>query len=141
MSAKALFAGFDDETQARYEEEAKAMYDPQLVQESNRRWKNRTAQDKAQIMNEGGAIYRDLATMTGRDPADPDVQAAVARWHQHIRSFYEPTPAILRGLGQGYEESPEFAASFEALHPDMPRFLRRAIDYYVDSHFAGPAGE
>ncbi len=29
------------------------------------------------------------------------VQAILARWHEHIRYFYEPTLEILRGLGEG----------------------------------------
>ncbi len=132
MSTKDLFEGFDEETQARYEEEAAERYDPQLVRESSRRWKSYTAEDKARIMAEGGAIYRDLEAMIDRDPADAEVQAAVGRWHQHMRSFYEPTPAILRGLGAGYAENPEFAAFFQAMHPDLPVFLHRAIDQYVE---------
>lgn len=133
MSASELFEGFDDETQARYEQEASEMYDPQIVKDTSRRWKTYTAEDKSRIMAEGGAIYRELAGLIDRDPADPDVQAALGRWHQHLRAFYEPTPEILRGLGHGYEEQAEFAAFFAAMHPDMPGFLRRAIDCYVDN--------
>lgn len=132
MSTQELFQGFDDETQARYEQEAAELYGAETVRESSRRWKSYTAEDKARIMAEGGQTYRDLAHMLDRDPADADVQAAMGRWHQHIRAFYEPTPDILRGLGHAYEEQPEFAAFYEAIHPDMPGFLRRAIDRYVD---------
>ena len=132
MSTKDLFAGFDDETQARYEEEAATMYDPQLVRDTNRRWQSYTAEDKARIQAEGGEIYRELATLTDRHTADAAVQALIGRWHQHLRAFYEPTPAILRGLGAAYEEQPQFAAFYEALHPALPGFLHRAIDYYVD---------
>lgn len=132
MNTKDLFAGFDDETQARYEEEAAAKYDPQIVRDSSRRWKSYTAEEKTHIQAEGGAIYSDLATMTDRDPADAAVQAAVGRWHQHLRAFYEPTPAILRGLGAAYEEETQFAAFYKALHPELPGFLHRAIDYYTD---------
>lgn len=137
MSTKELFEGFDDETQARYEQEVTEMYGPTLVQESSRRWKGYSAEDKARIMAEGGAVYRDLAAMIDRDPADPDVQAAVGRWQQNIRAFYEPTPEIMRGLGQAYEENPEFAAFFAAIHAELPGFLHRAIDYYVDRLGAG----
>ena len=133
MSANELFAGFDDETQARYEQEASDMYDPQIVKDTSRRWKAYTAEDKSRIMDEGGAIYRELARMIDRDPNDGDVQAAVGRWHQHLRAFYEPTPEIMRGLGYAYEESPEFASFFAAIHTGLPVFLRRAIDCYVDN--------
>lgn len=132
MTTQDLFAGFDEETQAHYEKEAAEMYDPQVVAESSRRWKNYSAADKARIMTEGGAIYRELAGLIGRDPGDAAVQAAIGRWHQNVRSFYEPTPEILRGLGQGYAENPQFSAFFESMHPDLPGFMRQAIDYYVD---------
>lgn len=132
MSTKDLFAGFDDETQARYEEEAATMYDPKMVRDTSRRWQGYTAEEKARIQAEGGAIYRELATLTDRDPADAAVQGLIGRWHQHLRAFYEPTPDILRGLGAAYEEQPQFAAFYEALHLALPGFLHRAIDYYVD---------
>lgn len=133
MSTQELFQGFDDETQAQYEQEAAEMYGAETVQESSRRWKSYTVEEKARIMAQAGEIYRDLADMLDRDPADADVQAAIGRWHQNIRAFYEPTPEILRGLGHAYTESPEFTAFFAAMHPDLPDFLRRAIDQHVDT--------
>jgi len=133
MSAPELFAGFDDETQARYEEEAAHMYDPKTVQQSSRRWKSYSADEKARIQAEGGAIYQELAALVDSDPADAAVQALVGRWHRHLRAFYEPTPDILRGLGQAYAEQPEFAGFYAALHPKLPRFLDRAIAHYVDA--------
>ncbi len=132
MNTKDLFEGFDEATQARYEQEAADMYDPQIVSESSRRWKNYSAEDKARITAEGGAVYLELAALLGREPGDAAVQTVITRWHQHMRSFYEPTPEILRGLGQGYAANPQFAAFFQTIHPDLPDFMRRAIDYYVD---------
>lgn len=133
MSTRELFEGFDDETQARYEQEMAEKYDARLVQESSRRWKNYTPEEKTRIMAEGGAVYRELAAMTDRNPAEAEVQAALGRWRENMRAFYEPTPEILRGLGHAYEDHPEFAAFFAAMHPDLPAFLRRAIDVYADS--------
>ena len=53
-------------------------------------------------------------------------------WHEHLRYFYEPTLAILEGLGQLYNTSPDFIANFTELHPDLPSFLETAITQYVD---------
>lgn len=133
MSTDELFAGFDEETQARYEQEAAEMYDPKLVAETSRRWKNTSDADKVRIMAEGGAVYRDLVPLLDRDPASAAVQAVIGRWHQHLRAFYEPTADILRGLGQAYEDDPRFAAFYAAMHPQLPGFLRRAINHYVDN--------
>ena len=115
MTTQDLFAGFDEETQARYEKEAAEMYDPKVVAESSRRWKSYTAEDKARIQREGGQIYQDMVALLGRDPAAAEVQAVVARWHDNLRAFYEPTPDILRGLGQAYAAQPEFSAFFATL--------------------------
>ena len=137
MTTQDLFAGFDEETQARYEKEAAEMYDPKTVAESSRRWKSYTAEDKARIQREGGAVYQDMVALLGRDPAAAEVQAVVARWHDNLRAFYEPTPDILRGLGQAYAAQPEFSAFFATLHPDLPAFLSRAIETYVAAGAAG----
>jgi DNA-binding transcriptional MerR regulator len=133
MTTQDLFAGFDEETQARYEKEAAEMYDPQVVAKSSRRWKSYTTEEKARIQAEGGQVYQDMVALLGREPGDADVQAVVRRWHEHLRDFYEPTPDILRGLGHAYAEQPEFSAFFTAIHPDLPAFLSRAIDIYVDT--------
>ena len=52
----------------------------------------------------------------------------MARWHQHLRYFYEPTPEILRGLGQMYNQHPDFIANFQQMHPDLPAFLEAGRD-------------
>lgn len=133
MGMDELFQGFDDEMQARYEEEASEMYDPEIVRAASRRWKGYLAEEKARVLAEAGDVYRDLVALIERDPSDVDVQSAIRRWHQNMRAFYEPTPDIMRGLAQGYEDHPEFAAFFAGLHPDLPGFLRRAIEVYADS--------
>ncbi len=137
MNTKDLFEGFDEATQARYEQEASEMYDPKLVSESSRRWQSYSAEDKARIMAEGGAVYLELAALLGREPGDAAVQAVITRWHQHVRSFYEPTPEILRGLGQAYAANPQFASFFQTIQPDLPDFMRRAIEHYVEQLAAG----
>lgn len=130
MSTDELFAGFDEETQQRYEQEAYQRYDPEIVKASIQRWKNYDATQKAQIGAEGEAVYRDLLAHMEEGADSTAVQQIIARWHQHVRYFYEPTTEILLGLAQGYEEDPAFAAFYEKLHPNMPHFLRQAIEHY-----------
>ena len=57
----------------------------------------------------------------------------MARWHQNIRHFYEPSREVLRGLGQMYAEHPDFIVTFTRLHPDLPEFLRRATEVYAET--------
>ncbi len=138
MDNQELFAGFDDETQKRREEEAARRWGDREVKESRRRWDSYTAEQKARIMAEAGANYRDLIPFIGKDPAGKGVQAIIARWHENMRYFYEPTPQILAGLGQAYSQDPEFRATFTKMHADLPDFLSRAIEVYCRN--LAPAG-
>jgi hypothetical protein len=125
-----MFEGFDEARQEQYEQEIAQRYGDANVKESRKRWGSYSAEQKAQLQAEGGAIYTELAGFIGVDPTNPEVQRIVARWHQHIRNFYEPTPEVLQGLGEMYVEHPEFAAFFERIHVDLPAFLRQAISAY-----------
>ena len=134
MSKKQLFSGFSEEKQKQYEAEIATdpRYDQNKVKESQRNWKSYSAEKKEQIRVEGGAIYTDLIAAMDKGADSPEVQAIMARWHQHLRYFYEPTPEILRGLGQMYNQHPDFIATFQQMHPDLPAFLEQAVTHYCD---------
>ncbi len=134
MDNKDLFEGFDEEKQKAYAEEASKRWDPELVKQSNARWRRLTAVQKKEIMAEGNLVYVDMIEQLDAEPDSDEVQAIVARWHQHIRHFYEPNFAILRGLGHGYAHDPAFRATFAAMHPDLPDFLHAAITVYCDQN-------
>jgi DNA-binding transcriptional MerR regulator len=137
MSKKKLFEGFSDEDIARYREEATEAWGAESVEPSYARWESYTPEQRETIMAEGQAIYRDLVALMDRGPASPEVQHVLARWHQHMRYFYEPSVARLRGLGALYVEHPEFAANFREMHPDLPEFMQEAIGVYCDNLVAG----
>jgi len=134
MDNKDLFAGFDEAKQKEYAEEASKRWDHKLVKESNQRWNWLSDNQKQAILQEGNQIYSDMIDQLGTTPDSDAVQAIVARWHQHIRHFYEPSFATLRGLGQSYAADPAFRATFEAMHSDLPDFLHEAIIVYCDKN-------
>ena len=134
MDNKDLFAGFDEAKQKEYTAEAERRWDAQTVRQSNERWNRLNKDEKQAILQEGNQIYSDMVAQLGSAPDSAAVQAIVARWHQHMRHFYEPTFDILRGLGQGYAHDPAFRATFAAMHPDLPDFLQAAIAVYCDKN-------
>ena len=77
-------------------------------------------------------MYLDLIERlnAGDAPDSPAVQAILGRWHQHMRYFYEPTVAIMRGLGGAYVEHPGFRAFFDKMHPRLAEYMRAAIEVY-----------
>lgn len=132
MKPDELFEPFDEEKQKQYATEAADRWGEEEVRASSRLWNGYSAEEKAAIMAEGQAVYLDLRELIDRSPVDTAVQAVIARWHQHLRYFYEPTTAVLHGLAQGYAEDPAFAEFYRKIHPDMPEFLRQAIEVYCD---------
>ena len=129
MQQNELFEGFDEEKQKQYVEEIRQRYGERAF-ENSIDWNSYTPEQKANIKAEGEAIYRDLAANMNKGYNSPEVQAIITRWHQHLRYFYEPTIERLLGLAELYTEHPDFIATFQKIHPDLPEFLKQAILYY-----------
>lgn len=130
MEPKDYFAGFSEEKQKEYQEEARRRYGEKNVDESYRRWNAYSEEKKRAILEEGGQIYQDMVAAMPLGPASPQAQECVARWHQNLRNFYEPTTEILLGLGDLYNDDPDFNATFNKIHPDLAAFMRQAIQEY-----------
>ncbi len=120
--------------QKHYEREARLQYGPGVVNESIARWGSYSPERQDEIIAEGETIYSELAEamQRGRRAGDSEVIALLDRWQAHLRHFYEPNLDILRGLGHLYNSHPEFIANFQNLHADLPAWLERVIDDYVD---------
>lgn len=131
MNQKSIFEGFSPEKQKQYDEEAERLWG-ESARESARLWKSYSEQKKQEILREGGEIYAGIAAQMSKGPASPEVQASLERWRQHMRYFYEPAPGVLRALGEMYHDHPDFNATFTAIHPGLPAFLKKAIALYVD---------
>jgi DNA-binding transcriptional MerR regulator len=132
MSKKQIFEGFTEEQEEEYAEQARQRWDPKLVDVSMRRWKSYSPEKKEQIKAEGGVAYQEIFDNMGKGHDSPEVQTGVAKWHQNLRYFYEPTYAILSGLGYGYRDDPDFRTTFEKFSPDFPEFLCEAIQFYCE---------
>lgn len=130
MSGDELFVGFTPEQEAAYEEEAAERWGDG-VHESNRLWRSYSDEKKRAVLQEGQAIYRDLIAAMPEGPASAAAQDGIRRWHENMRNFYEPTPEVLLGLGNLYNDDPAFNATFVKMHPDLASFMREAIKHYV----------
>lgn len=132
MNDKKLFEGFSEEKQQEHEQQAIENWGDG-AKESIKLWNSYSQEQQARILAEGGEIYQDIAHHMSAGAQSAEVQAGLARWHQHLRNFYEPTFDILRGLGNTYNEHPDFNATFTTIHPDLPAFLQQAVNHYVDT--------
>ena len=130
MEGKEFFEGFSEEKQKEYEAEARRRWGEKEVKESQRRWASYTPEKKRQVMEEARDIYLSIVEAMPYGPGSSQAQEGVARWHQNMRYFYEPTQEVLLGLSQGYVEDPEFNATFQRIHPDLAGFMREAVKIY-----------
>jgi DNA-binding transcriptional MerR regulator len=128
---KNIFEGFSEEKQREYEAQAVELWGD-TVKESTRLWNSYSEAEKKAILEEAGEIYQAITANMERGPQSPEIQAQLARWHANLRFFYEPSIEVLAGLGQMYHDHPDFNATFTAIHPDLPAFLKEAIAHYVD---------
>ncbi|HEY2982111.1 MAG TPA: MerR family transcriptional regulator [Anaerolineales bacterium] len=131
MSEKSLFAGFTEEVEKKYADEAMRMYDPETVKASVKKWNAYTPAEKQKIGAEGQAVYTDLLAAMPQGADSPEVQRVIARWHQHIEYFWTPKDEQLLALADGYNEDPRFRAFYDKLHPKMAGFIRDAVKIYV----------
>ena len=134
MSEKGLFEGFSEEEQEKYAKEAEQMYDPEIVRESNRKWKAYSAAKKEAILAEGKAVYMDMVAAMPKGSASADVQAIVERWRKHMDYFWTPNLDQLLGLAEGYSDDPRFKANFDKMHPNLAEFMREAVKVYVEKN-------
>ena len=133
---KKVFGDLPEAQEQAYTAEAESRWGS-TVKESVKLWKSYSAEKQQQIKDEGNVIYTDLVAAMDQGAESETVQAIIARWHQHLRYFYEPTLEILEGLGHGYNNDPAFNATFTAIHPDLPAFLEAAITHYFETLLIG----
>jgi DNA-binding transcriptional MerR regulator len=132
MTEGEYYAGFSEEQEKRYTEEARQRYDPQIVDDSVKRWNSYSMDMKNKILEETKQNIVALAANMAKGHGSPEVQAIVLAWHKNIEYFYRCSYEIAQGLGQLYVEDPAFRANYEIYDPALPEFFKQAIDIYCE---------
>lgn len=130
MESKEIFAGLSPEQEEKFALEAEQMYDPQIVRESNRKWKAYSAEKKASILAEGTQVYVELLAAMPQGAAAPAVQALVQRWRTNMDHFWTPRLDQLVALAENYCADPRFKANFDAVDPQLAEFMVEAVKVY-----------
>ena len=137
MAENEYFNGFDE---AKYQEEARQRWGrtPQF-KESQRKWSNYSESEKERIKELGGEITRRMVAENSQaNPADPEVQAAVAEYYLYLNQyFYRCEVEFLRNLADMWVEDPRFAINYERIREGGAEFVRQAVHIYCDSQKSG----
>src|SRR5262245_8906070 len=136
MKSQQMFAGFDPEQQARYEQ--------YLINRFGEKMKEGIAQSKIKVkdwkeadwQNAGLAFAQicvDLVSAMKRNlPEDaPEVQTIVRRHHRWLKQFWTPTRKSYVGHSQLILDS-ELRKAYDAYDPLLPEFLALAIQTFAE---------
>jgi hypothetical protein len=132
LTDEELYEGFTPEQIEQVKREAREMYDPALVEESERRVKKMSRVQWKAVGAEGEAVTTALAGLADRNPSDAEVQKLIARHHAWIENFYPCSAEVYRGLGRGYVEHLKFRAFYEKYRPGLAEFMSAAMSLYAD---------
>jgi MerR family transcriptional regulator, thiopeptide resistance regulator len=131
MNNEEFFEGWTEEKQPQFEQEIRQKYGEHAMDEVID-WNSYTKVKKAIIMAEGEANMQSMAFLMYLPPNSLEVQEAVARWHQHMKYFYDPSIERMRGLGQMYVDDPRFNTMYEKVRKGLALFMKQAINVYCD---------
>lgn len=137
MSKNELYAGFDEEQQKRYAEEARRRWGEPAAA-SQRKWDAYPMEEKNRILAHMGEISSGVAANMEKGVQSPEVQYWVDAWYRHINQyFYACSLETFEALGRMYVEDPAFSATYEAIRPGLAVFMRDAMEHYCITQSAG----
>jgi len=137
MTDKEKFAGFKQkmiaDNEKKYGQEIRAKYGDDRVDQSNKKIKDMTQEQYAQVENLGASVIDMLkAALATGDPAG-DLAQKTADLHRQWLSFYwaSYSKEAHAGIAQMYVNDERFTAYYDKEQPGAAAFLRDAILIYT----------
>jgi len=131
MSDEELFEVFGNFDPTQYDEVARERWgETEAYRESARRTKGYMKEDWARFKADSDALNTDIAALMDEDvpPDDPRAMDAAERHRLLIDHWFYPCPLETHvALGRTYMADPRFAATYEAIHPGMARYMCDAM--------------
>ena len=135
MDDKELYAEFSKEESETYAKEAQERwgYTNAYIQ-SQERVKRLTKEDWNRIRNESDEILKKIVENMNKGSQSCEVQALIDKHYASLKTFYEPSLEMYRGLANMYVDDIRFRAYYEKYHKDLPGFMRDAMHIHCDTH-------
>ena len=133
MTDKEIYEGFKPEEVEPMKKEVAERWGEDKLMESESRIRSMGKDKWEKLKQEGGEIYKHLASLMFLPPSDQRVQKVIQKHKEHIGNFYEVKEEIYRGLGNLYVEDERFKAFYEKIEPGLAEFIREAIKVYCDN--------
>lgn len=130
MTIKEYYQGFSDEQIEKYRTEVRQRWGEDTLKNSEARVTRMGKEKFAALQAEGGVIFKTIADNMKQGFDSPEIQVQIAKWRQWLENFSTYSDEAVEGLGQVYSQHPDFAQFFRKIHPELPEFLTKAIEYY-----------
>ncbi len=136
MADKDLYDGFSSQEEAdAVAKEAKDRWGNTLAyKQSEVRYAKLSKEDKLRIKEDSEILLKEIVSCMDKGATSPQVQHLITKHYASLRTYYEPSIEIYRGLADMYVGDPRFSAYFEKYHKELPKFMRDAMHVYCDSH-------
>lgn len=135
QKADTMYDSFNQKEMDQYKEEARQRWGhTEAYKQSQERTKNWGKKDYARVGKEGEDITKAIGAAMSQGVSSAEVQALIAKHHQHIGQFYDCSYEMYRNLGKMYVEDPRFTAYYEKYAKGLADFMCKAIAYYCDQH-------
>ena len=135
MKSSDIFEGADDAQQEKWEQELvdKNPDAASHIAESKQRMSGWSKEDGTLIQKELAEIDARLVELidAGVAPEDPRTQEVIADHFRWVSQFWSPNAESYVGLGDMYNDSPEFLERFNGIHPKLAAFQRDAMAHYA----------
>jgi hypothetical protein len=135
MKASEVFDGADDAQQEKWEQELAAKHPEAAshIADSKQLMSGWTKEDGSLIQKELAEIDALLVELieAGVEPDDARTQSVIADHFHWVSQFWTPNAESYVGLGEMYNESPEFLERFNGIHPKLAPFQRDAMAHYA----------
>ena len=135
MKSSDIFEGADDAQQEKWEQELVEKHPDTAshIAESKRRMSGWSKEDGTLIQKELAEIDARLVELieAGVAPEDLRTQEVIADHFRWVSQFWSPNAESYVGLGEMYNDSPEFLERFNGIHPMLASFQRDAMAHYA----------
>ena len=135
MKASDIFEGSDDAQQDKWEQELLAKHPETAghIAESKQLMSGWSKEDGSLIQKELAEIDARLVELieAGIEPDDARTQSVIADHFHWVSQFWTPNAESYIGLGDMYNDSPEFLERFNGIHPKLAPFQRDAMVHFA----------
>lgn len=134
MADKDVYKGLTPQKQEEYEGEIAQKYGDEVVQETQRKVGEWSADDWGRAQDELASIHAEIAKFIDQGPACAEVQVQIARHRAWLNKFYECGAERHLGVADFYRSHPDFVENYKKFlgYEQGAEFMYQAIKFYCE---------